>query len=253
MHSVDRDVLVDFLNQWLLISSFKDHSQNGLQVQGSAAIRKVALATDASLKVYEKAVSQGCDMVLTHHGLIWGGLKSVTGRDYRHVKYLLDHNVNLYAVHLPLDAHPDAGNNIVLARLARVCEPVAFGLYHGHTLGFAGELPEPLSLQELSELYRQELGGTHILLPFGKKLIRTVAIVSGGGAESLPEAIEKNFDCFITGEGPHHTYHAALECGINVLYLGHYHSETVGVKAVGKEITKRFKIETVFIDEPPQI
>ncbi len=246
-----RDVLVEYLNDRLGITQVEDASMNGLQVQGNPQVSRVGLATDAALKVYEQAAELGCKMIVAHHGIIWGGgIRSVTGRDYEHIKFLLEHGISLYAAHLPLDAHPELGNNAVLARLVGLENREPFGDYHGVTLGFAGDLPAPMTLDELSASWRAEIGGEALALPFGPQYIKTIAIVSGGGSTALPQAIAGGVDCFVTGEGRHEDHHLALEGKINVLYLGHYHSETVGVKAVGKELAEHFDIKTVFIDEP---
>ncbi len=246
-----RDVIVEYLNDRLGISRIEDASMNGLQVQGSDEVSRVGLATDAALRVYEQAADLGCEMIVAHHGIIWGGgIRSVTGRDYEHIKFLLEHGISLYAAHLPLDAHAELGNNAELARLVGLENGEPFGDYHGVTLGFAGDLPAPMTLDELASAWRAEIGGEVLALPFGPQKTQTLAIVSGGGSSALPEAIASGVDCFVTGEGRHEDHHLALEGKINVLYLGHYHSETVGVKAVGKELAERFDIETVFIDEP---
>ncbi len=246
-----RKDIVQYLNQRLDVFSFEDFSANGLQVQGSEEVTKVALVTDAAMATYVKASKAGCELIVAHHGIIWGGgLRSITGRDYEHVKFLLENDINLYAVHLPLDAHPDLGNNAELCKMVGVREIEPFGKYHGVTLGFSGTLPSPMGLNELQTLFKQSIGGEPLALPFGEKSISSVAIVSGGGSATLKEAVDRGFDCFITGEGKHEDHHAAAEARINVIYLGHYHSETAGVKALGPELEEKFGVECVFIDEP---
>ena len=116
MSSARRDDVVKFLDTYLGTDRIQDESVNGLQVEGAAQVSKVALATDAAVAVYRKAMAAGCEMIVAHHGLIWGGLKRITGRDYQHIKLLLSGNINLYASHLPLDMHAECGNNIELAR-----------------------------------------------------------------------------------------------------------------------------------------
>jgi dinuclear metal center YbgI/SA1388 family protein len=245
-----RDDLVHYLDERLGIRDIDDVSVNGLQVEGAAEIRKIALITDAAMALFSKASAAGCDMIIAHHGIIWGGIKAVRGPIYNQIKLLLDNNINLYAAHLPLDAHPELGNNAQLGAIAGLTDTTPFGLYHGAAIGIAGRLPSPLTPEELSDVFVRAIGGTPMLLPFGKARLETVAIVSGGGSSALPEAIAAGIDCFVTGEGRHENHHLALEAGIHVMLLGHYHSETVGVKAVGREIEERFGIETIFIDEP---
>lgn len=247
---MNRDELVSYLNDRLDVNSLDDASVNGLQVQGKSEVNRVGLATDAALAVYQKAAAQRCDMLITHHGLIWHSIRSVTGRDYEHIRFLIEHGINLYGAHLPLDAHAELGNNACLADLAGLVERQPFGEYHGATIGFSGRLPKPLSRERLAATWRDILGGESLILPFGPDEIRSVGIISGGGSSLLGEAVARGFDCFVTGEGRHEDYHAAKEAGINVIYLGHYHSETLGVKAVGEELEARLGLETVFIDEP---
>jgi dinuclear metal center YbgI/SA1388 family protein len=247
---MQRDELVRYLNERLNIAAYRDSSVNGLQVEGSREVERVALVTDAALSLFERAAAVSCDMIIAHHGIIWGGLSSITGRTYAQLKLLFDHNLNLYASHLPLDAHPELGNNAELARIAQLTDLTPFGKYDGQMIGFCGRPPRPLSLKELSEIFRAEVGGAPLMLPFGKALIETVGIVSGGGSSSLAEAVDRGIDCLVTGDGRHENHHFALESNINVIYLGHYHSETPGVKAVGRELTEKFGLDCTFIDEP---
>jgi dinuclear metal center YbgI/SA1388 family protein len=245
-----RDEIVAFLDEELDVRSVEDDSMNGLQVQGRAEVQKVALATDAALKVYRRAAELGCGMVVAHHGILWSRLTPITGVLHDHVRFLLEGDINLYAAHLPLDLHPRLGNNAELARMAGVREPRPFGRYHGQDVGFMGELEKALPLDDLAARLAGALGARPVVLPFGPGKVGRVGIVSGGGAFGLNEAIEKKLDCFVTGEGTHWNHHLALEAGIDVIYLGHYHSETPGVKAVGALLEERFGLETVFIDEP---
>lgn len=245
-----RDDLVEYLETTLDIAHYDDHSINGLQVQGKTQVRKVGLATDAALAVYEKATQRGCDFLFVHHGLVWGGLKRLTGRNYNHVKALLSADLSLFACHLPLDLHPSLGNNACLADLVGLEGRAPFGEYHGLSIGFEGVLSEPMTPAALAQRWQSVIGGTPRLLEFGDQQIRSVGIVSGGGSSMLEEAVEKELDCFVTGEGEHKDFHAAREGNINVIYLGHYASETTGVRAVGQELEKRFGLEVEFIDEP---
>lgn len=248
--SLKRNEVVNYLNNKLSISEIEDVSNNGLQVEGVETVSKIGLAVDACMDVYKKAVDANCDMLITHHGLIWEGIKYVTGRSYRHVRFLIEHRINLYAAHIPLDMHADVGNNIELARLIGLKSTEPFGEYKGNNIGVMGNLKNSLSVGDLSDHFQKRLSGTSVILPFGKETNKSVGIVSGGAAGSLNEAIEKNLDCFVTGEGNYSSYHLAKESGINVLFLGHYHSEKLGVQAIGKDLEKKFGLETLFIDEP---
>jgi len=254
MPAVHRDELVAHLNTILNISAIADSSCNGLQVEGAPEIKKIGLAVDACFSIYKKAYDLGCEMVLTHHGLIWGGLTAITGNIGRQLEFLLRNAMNLYAAHLPLDLHPGLGNNMVLARALGLTDCKPFGRYKGMLIGFEGRAPQALGCEEIGlKLRAAGLGGASAMLPFGPKLNGNIAVVSGGGSDALPEAIDKKIDCFITGEPQHWNHHAALEGRINVLYCGHYHTETGGVKALGKHLEKTFGVETVFIDEPTMV
>lgn len=245
-----RDEIVAYLDERLDIGGVADGSSNGLQVAGAAEITRVAVATDAALATYHRAVELGCQLLFVHHGLIWGGIERVAGREREHLKLLLDNELNLYAAHLPLDRHPELGNNAQLAGTIGLTDRQPFGEYRGMAIGFRGTLEQPLSLAEMATRFQAQIGGTPKDLPFGPDRNTTVGIVSGGGSSTMREAIDGGLDCFVTGEGRHEDHHLALEGGINVLYLGHYCSETLGVRAVGRELEEKFGIEATFIDEP---
>jgi dinuclear metal center YbgI/SA1388 family protein len=245
-----REEIVAFLDEELDVRSVEDDSMNGLQVQGRGEVGKVALATDAALRIYRLASELGCGMIVAHHGILWSRLTPITGVLHDHVRFLLEADINLYAAHLPLDLHPRLGNNAELVRMAGVRAPEPFGRYHGRDIGFMGKLEQEEALDDLAGRLASELGARPVVLPFGPGRVRSIGVVSGGGAFALNEAIAKGLDCFVTGEGAHWNHHLALEAGINVIYLGHYHTETPGVKAVGALLEERFGLETVFIDEP---
>jgi dinuclear metal center YbgI/SA1388 family protein len=252
--SIPRNKIVNYLDAFLQIDKIKDSSCNGLQVEGVKTVKRIGLAVDACMAVYRKAAALGCQMILVHHGMIWNGLTNIRGALKEQVKFLLGKGINLYAAHLPLDMHYDVGNNAVLARRLGLGSVEPFGEYRGYRIGCRGVLPLPLSVAELGRACKKIVGGgACTTLPFGRKKCGTVAIVSGGGSDAIPEAVERGIDCFVTGEPAHWNHHAALEARLNVLYLGHYHSETLGVKAVGKKLTKEFDAETVFIDEPTRV
>jgi dinuclear metal center YbgI/SA1388 family protein len=249
---IRRDEIVAYLDERLGVASIEDVSCNGLQVEGAEEIERVGIATDAALATYRRAIELDCQLLFVHHGLIWGGLRGVTGRERRHLELLLKNELNLYAAHLPLDAHPELGNNAQLAGIVDLERRRPFGDYHGNALGLSGELPEPLTLLDLAGRFQSKIGGTPKTLPFGPEQVRTLAIVSGAGSGDLSLAAEQGLDAFVTGEGRHEDHHLALESGVNVVYLGHYHSETVGVRAVGRELEKRFGVESTFIDVPTE-
>jgi len=249
--SVLRNEIVNFLNKKLSVSEIADSSNNGLQVQGSDDVGKIGLAVDACLATYEQAVKEKCDMLIVHHGLIWDGLDSVTGRNYKHVKYLINNHLNLYAAHLPLDMHAEVGNNSELVKLLSLKDVEPFGDYKGTVLSFQGRLESPMTNEELSKKLQGTLNGDSTILPFGPEKNETIALVAGRGASMFKEAVDKGVDCFLTGEGIYEDYHLAKESGINVIYLGHYHSEQLGVQALGRLLKATFNIQTTYLNEPP--
>ena len=243
-----RDEIVKFLDDTLRTAAVKERACNGLQVQGVAEVRRVGLAVDACLEAYERAVAAGCEMVVAHHGLLWGEARPITGRLYEHVSFLVRNGLNLYASHLPLDMHPEFGNNAQLARVMGLNELSPFGEYHGEMIGFSGVLSQPESPQELARRLGEALGGRPVVLEFGPSVVRRVGIVSGGAADMVVQAACAGMDAYVTGEPAHFAYHLARELRATVICLGHYHSETLGVRAIGRRLTERFGVENVFLD-----
>jgi dinuclear metal center YbgI/SA1388 family protein len=248
-----RSAIVNFLDTELRTAQIKDYSCNGLQVEGAVSVCKIALAVDACIEAYREAVRLDCQMLIVHHGIIWEGIRSVRGTILHHIRFLLENDLNLYASHLPLDCHPTLGNNARLVSILGLHKRKPFGMYHGMEIGFEGVLQRPAGMKALGARLGAALGGPVSMLEFGPKKIRSVAIVSGGAAGELPEAIDKQIDCYVTGESSHENYHAAREAGINVIYCGHYHSEKAGVLAVGELLEKKFGCSTCFIDLPTPI
>lgn len=232
----------------------KDPSLNGIQVENSAAgtkeLGRVAFAVDACLETIQRAAQAGADVLFVHHGFFWGQCQRLTGSHYRRIRLLLDNDMALYACHLPLDASQEVGNNYGLARRLGLVDVVPFGEWHGMTIGVGGRLPEPLPVgQVVRRLFPDGEEPLH-LLPFGPKEIRSVAIVSGGAARELSQAIEGGYDAFVTGEIGHEQYHQALEAGITVVAGGHYQTETVGVSLVMEKLAGDLGLDTVFIQVP---
>ncbi len=245
--------LDNYFKSFLPIADFAkaDPSKNGVQVQNDGSkITTIAFAVDACLQTIEQAAQAGAQMLFVHHGLFWGHEQTITDSFYKRIKALVDNNIALYACHLPLDAHPEFGNNAQLAKRIALQNILPFGEYHGMDIGFMGELQESLSIDDLLVRLFPDGEKPISVLPFGNKEIKTVALVSGGGASDLGEAISKQVDVFITGEIGHAEYHVALEAGINVVAGGHYQTETVGVQAIAKKIMEETDIKTVFIPVP---
>lgn len=243
--------IAEFLDKELDINRFEDKSSNGLQVENTGEINKIGFAVDASLETFQQAIAAGCNMVVVHHGLFWTFSKTyLTSGDYQKIKLLISNNVAVYAAHLPLDAHLKYGNNIQLANLLGLKNIKPFGDYAGKEIGFKGETNT--TLNEVKKVLEKNRLQT-LVLPFGPNKIKTIAIISGGAAREILEAIKQKIDLYITGEPEHHLYHLAKEEDINVIFGGHYETEVWGVKALMPILKEKFKVNVEFIDIPTLI
>jgi dinuclear metal center YbgI/SA1388 family protein len=250
MNGLPLKKLVSFLDSELALSEFpRDESANGLQVEGSPDIKKIGLAVDACDYVFRKAAEEEVDFLLVHHGLIWGGVKSVTGLLRKRIKVLMDHGISLYACHLPLDWHPEYGNNAQLLRLLGLNKTGEFGEYHGKRIGYRGRLTRGMPLRDFTLRVNRKLEVQSQAIDFNRK-VKNVGVVSGGGWSALYDAEQHDIDTFLTGEPSHSAYTLAEELKINLIFAGHYATETLGVRAAGKMLSIEFSTETVFIDHP---
>lgn len=246
--------IVQFLDSELSSNGYDDGSQNGLQVESSAtSVSKVALAVDAGLSILQKAVSAGCQLLITHHGLLWRNSPQLNGVFGTKIRTLIEGGCSLYTSHLPLDGHVRLGNNAQI--LTRLGFDIAEGLCRSgeKTIGFVGH-SSPISRSELVERLRSICPHPPFLgLEFGSSTIKSLGVVSGGAAFAVFDAHALNCDAFITGEPKQSVYHDVKELGMNCYFAGHYQTEVFGVQAVGQELSSRFGVETVFIDEPTGI
>ena len=251
--TVDLGRLVNQLNDYLRVRDFKEKAVNGLQVAGKKKIAKVAFAVDGVLETFQMAAEIGADMLIVHHGIYWGFQYPLRGPDYKRIKLLMDHDIALYAVHLPLDAHGEVGHNVNLLKELGVdpdtLEP--FGDYQGQPIGFQAKIAET-GRDALTERLEQLLGGPVKLLGFGPDKVRSVACVTGQGADFalVREAKIRNIHYYISGESSHPIYHYAKESGVTVALGGHYHTEVFGLKALQRYLEEKYDLETVFLDCP---
>jgi dinuclear metal center YbgI/SA1388 family protein len=242
--------IVDELDRYLQIGTVPDDANalNGLQVENSGKVTRVGAAVDASERTIREAVRRGCDFLLVHHGLFWGGNQAVTGRSYRRLKPLIDADVALYSAHLPLDAHEEVGNNILLARALGVEVDGRFGSHKGVDIGWRGTLN--VKREVLAARLDELLEGRVKMMAFGPEIVRTVGVITGGAGSMIGAAAAAGLDAFVTGEGSHHTFFDAQEQGINVFYGGHYATETFGVKALAERVSQQYGVPWEFIDFP---
>ncbi len=250
---MQRDEIVQFLDSLLLKDcSCHDDSNNGLQVEGNDEVERIAFAVDGCLEVFQRAVDAEADFLVVHHGISWGdGYRTLTGQTADRLRTLFCNGISLYGVHLPLDAHPEVGNNAVLARLLDLRDLHPFGQYGGIPIGCQGALPERMGLDAFAQLVGERLATTPLVLDFGNETIGRIGIISGGGASLIPEAAQLGLDCLLTGEITHQHVHTAKECHLNVVAAGHYQTEIWGVKSVMKWLGDTFpNLELVFLDVP---
>lgn len=242
--------MVSFLDKELALAEFpKDESINGLQVEGRDTIKKIGIAVDACDYVFKQAAENRIDLLFVHHGLVWGGLKALTGTLRNRLKILLDAGISLYACHLPLDWHPVYGNNIQILKLLGLRKSGEFGEYHGRRIGYWGTAKKEISLERFSAIVNSALDTKSTTIDFGRK-VKNVGVVSGAGWSALYDAEKLTIDTFLTGEPSHSAYTLAEEMKVNLVFSGHYATETPGVRAVGQMLLKKFGIETVFIEHP---
>ena len=228
-----------------------DFSNNGLQVEASSEIRKVAFAVDACLDTFEKAVKEGADLLFVHHGLSWGGgLKMLDSYTAKRLSILFENHLSLYAQHLPMDMHPLIGNNAILADILQLQERKPFFQWHGQTLGFYGFLPQPMNPAKIARILNEALGTCSAISVDGHEPIQSIGIVSGAGADAVFECASLHLNALLTGEFKHSFYHPAIELGLSVIASGHYATETTGPKAIMKYTQQHTDLECVFIDSP---
>jgi dinuclear metal center YbgI/SA1388 family protein len=247
---VGRDALVAYLDEFLDTAAWTDKSLNGLQVEGAERVIRLALATDTAQATIDMAVEAGAQMMIAHHGLFWGRIEPVTGPFRARLASLLRAEISLYVSHLPLDAHPDVGNNAVLARLLELRDLEPFGSWGSGAIGVLGRLPATVDRAGLAAKLEALLGERPHVLAFGPDSISRVAIVSGAASDLIPEAARAPVDAFVTGETSHTAVHQARERNLNVLFAGHYATETLGVRALGDHLAEHFGLELVFLDVP---
>jgi dinuclear metal center YbgI/SA1388 family protein len=244
------DEIVAFLDDELRLSEVPDYpgALNGLQMQGGEEVQRVAAAVDASLPVVKKAVAAGVDLLVVHHGMFWKGARPVTGATYEKFKTAMEAGLAIYSAHIPLDVHPVLGNNARLSAALELQDTEPFFEWKGTRLGIRGIFPG--SLDQLTERVTEVLGSPPHVCAAGSDAAGTVGVISGGGGEFLEGVREAGIDTFLTGEGPHWSYTEAEELGLNVLYGGHYLTETSGVRALVDLLVGKYSLDGQFIDHP---
>lgn len=231
-----------------------DGSTNGLQVENSGEIENVGFAVDASAQTVRLAAENGLDMLVTHHGFFWGGKHHLVGQDYHRIRLLIENDIALYSSHLPLDAHERVGNNVRLLRELDATTTETFGEIGGKEVGYVGRVTPPVEFEEFIREVGDAVGREPDTVGFGNDRVRDVAVLTGAGGGHVPDAAEAGADVYITGEPKHRAHHDAREYGINVVFGGHYHTETFGVRALKEDIEQSpLDVGTYFIDVPTEV
>ena len=244
--------VADYLDKYLEIAAFRDDSANGLQVENSGNVERIGLAVDACHEAIVKAGNAQCSLLIVHHGLFWGKQELIIDNQFQRIRALIMADSALYAVHLPLDAHPVVGHNIQIAQKIGLSDIEPFAQYYGRPIGMKGKLKKPQSCSEAARDLEKSIGHCRCLLQFGPGEIRSIGIVSGSATDLalFKELKVQGIDLFVTGEPKHGVYYLAQELGLNIFYGGHYLTETFGMKALGEHLEKQLNIPTEFIDAP---
>jgi dinuclear metal center YbgI/SA1388 family protein len=227
---------------------------NGLQLESAREIARVAASVDFSRRTVQGAIDASADLLIVHHGMFWGGHQRLVGPAYERLRLALAHGLAVYASHLPLDAHPTIGNNVLLARALGLEPTGGFASYQSLVIGVSGASDiETRTLVERAAAFAREHGGAIVATPFdATRRTRRWGICTGAGAssETIREAAGMGLDTLIVGEGPHHTAVEAPEHGLVIIYAGHYATETLGVRALAEHVARTFDVTWTFIDAP---
>ncbi len=241
-----RDELTGYLDSFLETARFRDYCPNGLQVEGRGEVSRLVSGVTASQMLLERAADAGADAVLVHHGWFWRSEDPrVQGMKRRRLGFVMAQDLNLYAYHLPLDAHPECGNN---AQLARRLGFIPDGRFGDQEIGVHGRPESPTSVQALGALIERELGRRPLVVGEGERPVRRVAWCTGAAQDYFSEAIGLGVDAFISGEISEQTVHAARESGVAYLAAGHHATERYGVQALGEHLAARFGLRHSFIE-----
>ncbi|MBU0654433.1 MAG: Nif3-like dinuclear metal center hexameric protein [Gammaproteobacteria bacterium] len=237
------------LNQLLNIGKFRDYGPNGLQVEGRAEVQKIVTGVSATQELLDAAVELNADAVLVHHGYFWKNESPVIrGMKKRRIATLLKHDISLFGYHLPLDAHPELGNNAQLAKLLGIQNEGVMDERELQGVGNIGSLPEPQSLEAFGKHVANVLGREPLLISAGDQPIRRIAWCTGGAQGYIQQAFDLGMDAYLSGEISEHTVHSARENGIHYIAAGHHATERYGIKALGEYLAKTFGFEHLFLD-----
>jgi dinuclear metal center YbgI/SA1388 family protein len=243
---MQRAELDGYLEQYLEVAKFRDYCPNGLQVEGRASVSRLITGVTASIELLQAAIAEKADAVLVHHGYFWRGEDArIVGTRRRRIGLLICHDINLYAFHLPLDAHPEIGNN---ASLAQVLGFQIEGRFGEQELGFFGTPHQSLRLDALARHVGKQLEREPLVIGEPARMVRRIAWCTGAAQGYLEDAIRLGVDAYLTGEASEQTVHLARESGVAFVAAGHHATERYGVQALGAHLAERFGIDHRFVD-----
>tara|TARA_R110001583_G_scaffold17770_3_gene71743 strand:- start:29242 stop:29997 length:756 start_codon:yes stop_codon:yes gene_type:complete len=241
--------LANKLDQFLEIHQFKDYCPNGLQIEGREQVKKIVTGVTANQALIDAAIELNADAILVHHGFFWKGeAQQIVGMKYKRIKALIENGINLYAYHLPLDVHPELGNNKQLAELLKIIDRRPLEPWDKRSVGRVGKFEEAVTPQDLVDTISKKLDREPLWIDGGKPEIKTVAWCTGGGQDYITIAAEQGIDAFISGEISERTVHIAKEMGIHYFAAGHHATERYGVKALGEWLEAEMDFDVTFID-----
>jgi dinuclear metal center YbgI/SA1388 family protein len=244
------ETIVTHCDKILRVADIKDFAgaANGLQVENDGSVSRIAAAVDASPATAKLAIAAKADLLVVHHGLFWNVRQPWTGNHYELFRLLTGNNLAVYSSHLPLDFHPELGNNAILCGALGLKKLRPFLWKDGQAYGLQSRTN--ISRSRLASRLQRITGERALILPGGKENCERIGVITGGAGDFLQKAAEEGVDTFITGEGPHWTYALAEELGVNVLYGGHYATETFGVKALAANLSNKFRVPWIFLNHP---
>jgi len=248
---IARDKIVRFCEEYLKTKDFDDKCHNGLQIEGKDEINKIVIGVSLSQKLIQAAIDKKAEMIIVHHGIFagdWGEKLQITGIYKDRIKLILNNDINLLGFHLPLDAHPEIGNNISLCNLLGVTKNV-----EPFDVGFIGEVKDEVDFKNFVDLVNEKLEVKSYSIAAGPDKVKKVGIISGGASPDFKYFAQQGCDTFLSGDIRESVVSAVEETGINFINAGHYNTEKLGIQNLGKVIAKEFDLEVEFVDVPCKI
>lgn len=242
--------ITNHCDEFLRVREIQDYPNavNGLQLANSGSVTKIAAAVDFSTRTLQMAAEAKANLLIVHHGMFWSGLRPITNVLHRQLKFALEQDIAVYSAHLPLDLHPEIGNNILLMRAIGVGDSEPFFEEKGSLLGQRAAVE--MDLSELTSRLKKAVGGSLTIIGHGPPRVRQLGVITGGAGGEIERVAAEGIDSFITGEAPHWAAILAAELGVNLLLGGHYATETFGVKALAAHLAEKFGLSYQFLDLP---